>query len=133
MICFFTALSSATGIPPGFGRVWPPVWVTGAECTHPPCIHGDKKTTSGPRSTFPEPGGRSGGAQHLPGALDVAGHGDEQVLDPLEGGHRAQPGHELDADVLAVEVAVVVEDVGLHRAPAALEGRVGADRDGGRQ
>src|SRR3954462_15894127 len=131
MICFLTALSSAIGRPPWPGLVWPPVWVTGAGCTHAGFTGAAPHGTCESISAFRRSPGR-GDVEQSPRADDVVVHRRDERVDVGEGGHGAQPGDELDADVLAVEVAVEVQDEGLDGAPAALEGRVGADRDRGR-
>src|SRR4051812_714924 len=132
MICFFRALSSATAsllVPVTCG----PRSGSRGQRSHssgsPTNTHATSaaRTAAGPARQ--RCSRRVGPLQDLAGALDVAGHGGHQVLDAVEGGHGPQPGEELDADVLAVEVAVVVQDVGLDHPPAALERRVAAHGD----
>src|SRR5581483_3404493 len=65
--------------------------------------------------------------------LRVAAHLRDQVLDARKAPLAAKAGDERDAQALAVEVAVEVEQVGLDEEPAAgLEGRAHADVHGGR-
>ena len=62
----------------------------------------------------PDHGGASG-AQELAGLVDVALHLLHEGLDRVEALLAPQPGDEPDLDVLAVEVAVEVEQVGLEQ------------------
>src|SRR4051794_18633361 len=52
--------------------------------------------------------------QELPGLPHVLAHLLDERLDAVEPDHPAQAVGELDGDVLAVEIDVGVEDVGLH-------------------
>ena len=68
------------------------------------------------------------------GTLDVLRHLRHAAPRPCRTLGGPQPLDELQDDALAVEVEVgAVQDVGLDPALGAVEGRVGADRDGGRQ
>src|SRR5665648_96049 len=72
--------------------------------------------------------------EQLPGPCDVVVHLRDELLDGLEADHRAQPGDELQHDLLAVQLQVVaVGDVCLDPPTRAIERRVGADRDRDRQ
>src|SRR3954447_12674512 len=113
------------------GHVWPPVWFTRAACTHVGFADVTSHGTSGAISAFRPGSLRRRDVEQGPGADEVVVHRRDQGGHVGEGHHPAQPGGELDAHVLAVEVAVEVEDERLDTAPAALERGVGADRDRG--
>src|SRR3954453_11665088 len=101
MICFLTALSSAIGRPPWPGHVWPPVWITGAACTHAGSPASDPRYQRQDRRLRESPRG-GWHVQQGAGPDDVVVHRGDQRGDVGEGGHGPQPRGELDADVLAV-------------------------------
>src|ERR671921_124223 len=104
MICFLTALSSAIVRLRGGSRVAPGL-------NHGGSLHTRRSPDVGTRLH----------AEDFPGVGDVLRHGGQQGVHAGERCHRPQALHELDADVLAVEVVVVIEHERLDRAPAALE------------
>src|SRR3569833_4333506 len=131
MICFFVALSSAM-VPPGQVTCGPRSVSRGQHAhTSVTRRHGQGYTSALPDRPA-SPGRALGEAEDGAGPGDVVGHGLEQVRDAGEGEHRSQPLDELHPDVLAVEVAVEVEQVRLHGAPRAGAGGIAAHRARGR-
>src|SRR5581483_3178301 len=78
------------------------------------------------------PGSGDGTAHQFTCPVDVAPHLLDQGVHRVELLHAAQPGGEVHRHALPVEVEVVtVQRVRLHYPLAAVERRIGADRDGG--
>src|SRR5262249_46551511 len=78
-------------------------------------------------------GGRARSADEVAGLLDVPADRRDQVLQPVVPLLAPYPGRELNADLLAVNIVIEVEDVSPAAPLLALERGVGADRDGRRQ
>src|SRR5689334_7704838 len=97
------------------------------------CMSGCSHPEPGPRGRTGKPGERVRSLQQRSGAEDGAGAGDVAVDGGDERVHvvvallAPQPRDEVDAHLVAVEVLVDVEDVGLDGAHGAGECRVRAD------
>src|SRR5215217_2175212 len=106
MICFFTSLASATPHSPQ-SQVCAAGRRHGGKTAHRTMVVRDVQDS------------RPDSEQQAAGLLDVPAHLLDQVGDPVELLHPADPLDELDTQLAAVDVGVEVEDERLHRAGAA--------------
>src|SRR3954467_10425115 len=120
MICCLTALSRGTRRSPGVIR---PGGCTGSR------MNERGLATRADVSDRP----RLQDREQLTGPADVLAHLLHEGFYAVETDHPSQAVGELYGDVLAVEIEVGVEDMGLDPSDGAVEGRVGPDRDGGRE